>query len=576
MDKYSQFIIDLLEPELNCDKTKIFEMLERPKDENLCDLAFPCFFLAKEFKKAPNQISQDLCKNASERLLQIPETERLIDKIESVGPYVNFFLNKPLFVSNVLNQVLNKKDSYFSCDIGKDQVVVMDYSSPNIAKPFSIGHLRSTNIGSCIKNILKACNYKVIGINHLGDWGMQFAKIIVAYRKWSDDSIFEGNTVKNLLNLYVKYHQEAKLDETLDLQAAKIFNKLEAKDPELIQLWKKFLEIGLIECKEIYEILEVEFEHYTGESFYNDKMEATIAKLNAQKLTRQSEGALIIDLEEYGMPPFILKKSDGGTLYATRDLTAIEYRQKEYNFDQAIYIVGSEQKLHFKQLFKVCEILGHNWASKCSHVDFGLIHFKDGAMSTREGKVIFLKDVINKATDLAKEIIKEKNPDLENIDKTAQAIGIGAIKFFDLSSKRTRDIQFDWNEILNFDGETGPYIQYTHVRLASLLRKSYPLSFSDEIKVFNLLETKDEFYLVKRLSEFKSILEKSANEFEPSLIAQYLISLSKTFNRYYNASRIINEDDQELTKQRMHLVFAIKLAINNGLSLLGIKAPERM
>jgi arginyl-tRNA synthetase len=562
------------------DSSNILSLLETPKDADNGDLAFPCFVLAKSWKKSPVDIAKNIVAQIENHKNQSAEFASSVEKIEARGPYVNFFYRQSNYFQGVVTEVLQQDGAYGNSTQGQGQVVVIDYSSPNIAKPFSIGHLRSTNIGNAIKNIWRSQGTTVIGINHLGDWGMQFAKLMLAQELWGDAHTFvddaTGKPVQKLLKLYVRYHQEAKSDNTLDARAAVLFSKLEGGDLASIQLWKQFVEAGLAECREIYRLLDIEFEYLTGESFFNDKMDAMVDELVKRGVANQSEGALVIDLESFGMPPFLLKKSDGTTLYATRDLAALLYRQQTTHFTQVLYVVGSEQKLHFQQLFKVAEILGYPWAKTCKHVEFGLIHFKDGAMSTREGKVIFLKDVIDQAVALARKTIEAKNPSLENIAETAQAVGIGAIRFFDLASKRCRDIQFDWEEILSFEGETGPYLLYTHVRLAALLAKG-GYSISELLGISpNSGPLAEEFTLSKIMAQFSNILENSARECEPSFLAQYLISLAKAFNHYYHVTRIVDAQNVERTQQRLQLVLAVKIVLAKGLKLLGLTPVERM
>ncbi len=580
MKNFHQVIVHALHQATTLEKAKVLSLIETPKEEENGDLAFPCFLLAKLWKKSPGEIAIQVAAKIQEIKNQNSEFGDSVEKVEPRGPYVNFFFHRANFFSGVLTRVLQEKETFGEGRSWQNQVVVMDYSSPNVAKPFSIGHLRSTNIGNALKKILRSQGATVIGINHLGDWGMQFAKLMLAQSLWGDENTFcetgAEKPVHKLLKLYVRYHGEAKTDAALDKSAADLFAKLESGDSQSLKTWKRFVDAGLAECQEIYALLNIEFEHLTGESFYNDKMDAVVDTLVKSGAASKSEGALVIDLAPFGMPPFLLKKSDGTTLYATRDLAALIYRQQTYHFTQAVYVVGSEQKLHFQQLFKVAEMMGYPWANCLRHVDFGLIHFKDGAMSTREGKVIFLKEVIEKAVLLARKIIEEKNPNLENIAEVAQAVGTSAIRFFDLASKRSRDVQFDWGEILSFEGETGPYLLYTHVRLASLLSKAgFP-----ESEIWSISSatepSPEEFQLAKLLADFPQVLERAASECEPSYLAQYLISLCKAFNRFYHSTRIINAQDEIETKRKLQLVLAVKSILAKGLDLLGLDPVERM
>ncbi|HHT9124171.1 MAG TPA: arginine--tRNA ligase, partial [Candidatus Wunengus sp. YC63] len=449
----------------------------------------------------------------------------------------------------------------------------IDYSSPNIAKHLAVHHLRSALIGSAIYNIYKTLGYRCIGINHLGDWGTQFGQLIVAYKKWGSEDTHTSYTVTDLNNLYVKFHQEAEKNTALEDEAREWFKKLEAGNSEAKELWQRFKDISLKEFQKIYDMLGIHFDAFVGESFYNTMVEDTVTRIKEKGLTRISEQALIVDLETYNMPPCLLRKKDDATLYATRDIAAAEYRKKTYNFAKMVYVVGSEQKLHFKQVFKVLALMGYDWANHCVHVDFGLMKFKDGKMSTRKGKVVLLEDLLIEAVERIKEIIEAKNPSLENKENVAQDVGIGAVIFADLSAKRNKDVVFDWDEALNFEGETGPYVQYTHARLCSILRK-YGRPVTADIP-FELLKEDETIILIKNLWRFPSVILKAAELYEPSLISNYLIDVCGNLNRFYNAHRVLS-DDGELTKARILLVDSTRQVIKNGLNILGIRAPERM
>src|SRR3989304_4753749 len=494
-------------------------------------------------------------------------------EIKATGPYLNFFLDKVIFSESVLKKIWDELERYGRNNIGADRTVVVDYSSPNIAKHLAVHHLRSALIGGAIYNIYSALGYNCVGINHLGDWGTQFGQLIVAYKKWGSEDTHKSYTVTDLNNLYVKFHQEAEKNTALEDEAREWFKKLEAGDSEAKELWQHFKDISLKEFQKIYDMLGIHFDAFVGESFYNTMVEDTVTRIKEKGITRISEQALIVDLETYNMPPCLLRKKDDATLYATRDIAAAEYREKTYNFAKMVYVVGSEQKLHFKQVFKVLELMGYDWANHCVHVDFGLMKFKDGKMSTRKGKVVLLEDLLMEAVERIKKIIEEKNPSLENKEVVANDVGIGAVIFADLSTKRNKDVVFDWDEALNFEGETGPYVQYTHARLCSILRK-YGRPVTMDIR-FELLNEDEAIILIKNLWLFPSIILKAAELYEPSFISNYLIDVCGNLNRFYNAHRVLS-DDEELTMARILLVYATRQVIKNGLKILGIKTPEEM
>ena len=456
---------------------------------------------------------------------------------------------------------------------GKEKTVVIDYSSPNIAKPFGIGHLRSTVIGNSLKKIFKFLGYNVIGINHLGDWGTQFGKLITAYKKWGNEKELKVEPVKYLYSLYVKFHKEAEKNPDLEDEAREWFAKLEKGDSEAKALWNQFCKVSLDDFKRIYQRLNVEFEYYMGESFYSKMLNETIEKIIDCGITEISEGALIVPLDD-DLPPALLRKKDGSTLYITRDIAAAIYRYNHFKFDLMLYVVGSPQALHFKQMFKVLEKMGEEWFKKCYHVPFGHISFENEAMSTRKGNIILLEDVIDKTVSLALKTIEEKNPDITNKDKIAEAVGIGAIIFNDLKNSRIKDIVFDWDEILNFNGETGVYLQYTHARISSLIRK-FEEKYGD-LEYKSELEYNEElFSFVMKLNEFEDIVLKASENFEPSIISRYLLELASVFNSFYNRYRFITED-YESALSRILAAFSVKTVLGKGLELLGIEAIEEM
>ncbi len=565
MNYFIKTIVSLLKEKTNLQEDEIEKLIEIPPDIKMGDYAFPCYSLSKAFKKAPNVIATELSKT-------LPVISPIVE-IKAIGPYLNFFVDKAIFSEMVLKKVSKEQDCYGSGNMGLGKTVVIDYSSPNIAKHLAVHHLRSALIGNAICNIYKTLGYQCVGINHLGDWGTQFGQLIVAYKKWGNENAHISYTVTDLNNLYVKFHQEAEKNPGMEDEAREWFKKLEAGDTEAKELWQRFKDISLKEFQKIYDMLGIHFDAFIGESFYNTMVEDTVARIKGKGLAKVSEQALIVDLEPYNMPPCLLRKKDDATLYATRDIAAAEYRKKSYDFDKMIYVVGSEQKLHFQQVFKVLELLGYDWANHCVHVDFGLMKFKDGKMSTRKGKVVLLEDLLIEAVERIGKIIEEKNPSLENKDVVANEVGIGAVIFADLCTKRNKDVVFDWDEVLNFEGETGPYVQYTHARLCSILRK-YGKPVTTDIN-YELLSEDEAIILIKNLWRFPSVILKAAELYEPSLICNYLIDVCGNLNRFYNAHRVLS-DDEELTKSRILLVDATRRVIKNGINILGMHAPEQM
>jgi arginyl-tRNA synthetase len=559
-------ITDLLAPITGLSAEEVIPLLEIPPDEKMGGYAFPCFTLAKRFRKAPAAIAQDLAGQV--------RSGTFITGAQNTGPYLNFTVDKEEFTRYVLTRILEEGERIGESREGEGKTVVVDYSSPNIAKPFTIAHLRTTMIGHSICKTYEALGYRVIGINHLGDWGTQFGKLIAAYRHWGDREKLIAEPIAEMFDLYVRFNHEAEEDPELEDEARKWFRRLEGGDIEAREVWEWFRDESLREFNRLYEMLGVTFDSYAGESFYNEMIDDLIEEaLSKEVAVEGEEGALIVDLSAYGMPPCILRKKDGSSIYATRDLCAAKYRYEAYQFDRMVYTTDAGQSLHFRQVFKVLELLGYEWASHCVHVPFGLIHFKDGKMSTRRGNVIFLEDVLNRAVELTRKIIEEKNPDLEEKDRVARDVGISAVIYADFSSRRMRDIAFDWDEILNFDGDTGPYIQYTYARLCSILRK-----YGQEIpKAFHPGLLTDEFaYTVVRLLErFPGKVKAAAEIYEPAVIAGYLSDVVTAVNRFYNACRVIGEDE-DIASARIVLVEMARRIIGKGLHLLGMKRPERM
>jgi arginyl-tRNA synthetase len=530
------------------------------------DFAFPCFPLAKTLRKAPPAIAQEVAAKVT--------TGGLIVSAVALGGYVNVKTDPGRQASRVLGQALREGDAYGRSAEGAGKTVVIDFSSPNIAKPFSIAHLRSTVIGRALVNVYRALGYTVVGVNHLGDWGTQFGKLITAFKAWGDEKELEARPIRYLLELYVKFHAEVKSKPELDDDARRWFKRLEDGDAEARALWQRFRDLSLTEFNRVYEMLGVTFDRFSGEAFYNDRLDATVAMVEKKGLATRSQDALVVDLEAYGMPPCLLRKADDATLYATRDLAAAYYRHEQFQFAKNLYVVGSDQTLHFRQLFKVLELLGEPWAASCVHVPFGLIQFKDGKMSTREGKVVFLEEVLQKAVELAQEIIREKNPELAGHADVAKAVGIGAIVFNDLKNRRIKDVMFDWNEILNFDGKTGPYLQYTHARAGSILRKAGAPKLGD-VRFERLVEV-EESAVVKLVGQYPDKLRAAAEENEPSLVSIHLLDLAEAFNTYYNHHRILLDDDAPLREARLALTASVKQVLKNGLGLLGVVALEEM
>jgi arginyl-tRNA synthetase len=546
---------------------KVVDLLETPPNPAMGDIAFPCFQLAKALRKAPPLIAQEVAQQVS---------GAPVKEVQAVGPYVNVFLDQAIVAQEVVGTILRQKDTYGSRNVGQGRKVPIDLSSPNIAKPFSMGHLRSTVIGNAIANIMEKHGYAPVRINHLGDWGTQFGKLIVAYKKWGDEARVKAEPIKELLALYVRFHEEAENDPSLEDQGREWFKKLEDGDPEAARLWQWFRDESLKEFMKIYDLMGVKFDSFHGEAFYNDKMDRVVALLEEKGLLTESEGALVVTLDEYGMPPCLIKKSDGATLYATRDLAAALYRHETYDFAKALYVVGNEQRLHFQQLFKVLEKMGYEWAKEMYHIPFGMM-LKDGKkMSTRKGKVVLLEEVLAQAIDDVLKVIAEKNPTLENKEEVARQVGVGAVIFHDLKNYRLNDINFSWEEMLTFEGETGPYVQYTHARACSLLRKGgYEQPESGVALAEGALESKEAWAVVTLLNSFPEVIDRAREDFDPSQIGKYVIDLAQAFNKFYANVRILAEEEAVKTS-RLHLVAAVVIVLKEGLRLLGLQAPEEM
>lgn len=560
-----QLIVDTLIPvighELSADE--ILQLIEIPSNHQFGDLAFPVFKLAKVYRKAPNLIAEEIVSQLDKSAFQ---------EVSSVGPYINFKLDRENVANQVISQVLTQGDQYGTINIGHEQVVTIDMSSPNIAKPMSMGHLRSTVIGNAIAKIMEKINYKVVKINHLGDWGTQFGKLIVAYQKWGDEEVVKKDPVNELVKLYVDFHDKAEEDPSLNDEARVAFKAIEDGDEDMLALWSWFKDESIKSFTKIYDLLNVEFDYYTGESFYNDKMQVVVDELNVKGVTTIGEqGALIVQLEEENLPPALIQKSDGATLYLTRDLATAFYRKNTFNFVQSLYVVGNEQSNHFKQLKAVLKRMGVDWYDDIHHIGFGLITLNGKKLSTRKGKVVLLEDVLNEAIKLAYEQINEKNPNLVNKDEVALQVGPAAVVFHDLKTDRMNNFDFNLKDVVQFEGETGPYVQYVYARINTLLAR-YGKEIANDTEITLIDDYSWE--IVKLLQNYSHSIVRAANEYEPSVIAKYLISLAQSFNKYYGNTRILDADNQ--TEARLALSKAVAIVIKDGLGLLGIEAPEKM
>lgn len=544
---------------------EITALIEVPPNKDMGDFAFPCFKLAKVFRKAPNMIAAEL----SEKI----EAKGVISNVTPLGGYINFFVNKSQLAETVIKDVLTKKEKYGHSDLGKDKTIVIDFSSPNIAKPFHIGHIRTTVIGNALYKIYDSQGYNTVRINHLGDYGTQFGKLIVAFKLWGNKEAVEANPIPELLKLYIQFHDEAEKHPEMEDEARAWFTKLENGDKEAKELWQWFRDESLKEFARVYDLLDIEFDSYNGESFYSDKMDRVIDIIKNKGLLQESQGTNIVDLEEYNMPPALITKNDGSTLYMTRDLAAALYRKENYDFEKCIYVVGSQQSLHFQQLFKVLELVGFEWAKDMVHVPFGMVALEEGTMSTRKGRVVFLEDVLKQAIEKTKETMLAKNPNALNVDEIAKQVGVGAVVFQELSNSRIKDYTFSWSRTLSFEGETGPYVQYTHARCCAVLRKA-----EEEVTTdinYELLNDVDSAEVLKVIASFNKTILNAMRKNEPHIITRFVLDLAQVFNKFYHDNSILVED-AELRKARLALVAATRQALENGLKLLGMQATERM
>ena len=542
---------------------EIAGLLELPPDSAMGDYAFPCFKLARSLRKAPPMIAGELVKVINADFLS---------RVEAVGGYLNFFIDKALYASSVIGAVLEQGEKYGSSDMGAGKTICIDYSSINIAKRFHIGHLSTTALGNALYKIYSFLGYKCVGINHLGDWGTQFGKMIAAYKHWGSREMVEQGGVQALSDLYVKFHAEAEKDPSLEDEGRAWFKKIETGDEEAISIWQWFKDLTLKDANRVYDMLGVKFDSYAGEAFYMDKMGPVIEELREKNLLKESDGAYVVDLEEYGMPPCLIIKSDGATLYTTRDLAAAFYRKKTYDFTKCLYVVAYQQSLHFRQLFKVIEMMGHEWAKDMEHVEFGMVSYEGQALSTRHGHVIYLEDLLNRSIEKARAIIDEKSPNLEDKDGVARKVGIGAVVFFALSAGRIKDIDFWWDRALNFEGETGPYVQYTYARCCSVLGKA-PANLPDAD--YSTLDDAEAQDIVRLLEQFPKLVKEAAQRNEPSLITRYTVDLAQAYNKFYYEHRIL-DCEPATSAARIAITKAVRDVIGTGLTLIGVEPTEKM
>ena len=542
---------------------EIAAALEIPPNTEMGDYAFPCFKLSKALRKPPMMISDALAAEIHADYLS---------RVESVKGYLNFFIDRATYAEKVVEAVLDQGESYGSDNSGAGKTVVLDYSSINIAKRFHIGHLSTTMIGNALYKLYKFFGWNAVGVNHLGDWGTQFGKMIAAYKRWGDHDTVAAGGVDEMVKLYVRFNAEARENEALNDEGRAWFKKIEDGDPEALEIFNWFKSVTLKDAERVYDMLGVKFDSYAGESFYNDKMQPIIDDLRAKNLLKEDQGAQIVDLEPYGMPPALILRSDGATLYITRDLAAAKYRQDTYHFDKSLYVVAYQQDLHFRQLFKVLELMGYDWYKNCEHVAFGMVSFEGQTLSTREGRVVYLEDLLNTAISKARGIIEEKSPELENKDAVARQVGVGAVVFFALYNNRIKDIDFYWDRALNFDGETGPYVMYTHARCCSVLRKAGECDAKPDFTALADPEAQD---VVRLLEQFPEVLRAALQKNEPSMVTRFSVDLAQAYNKFYYERKVM-VDDMGVRAARLMLTRAARQTIAKALELIGLEAPERM
>lgn len=558
-------ITDLLAAQIpDLSRDEISQMIEIPPKQDMGDYAFPCFKLAKVYRKAPPLIAAEILEKIGH--------PSFLSEIKTAGAYLNFYIDKEQYAASLIDAYRSTTE-FGSSEIGKGKTICIDYSSPNVAKNFHIGHLRTTIIGNSLYHIFTKLGYRVVRINHLGDWGTQFGKLLVAYQKFGNKEAVEEKGIQELMDLYVQFHEEAEKDDSLNDQARAAFANMEQGDPDALAVWEWFKDISLKEFLRIYDVMGIGFDSFAGESFYRDKTGGIVETLRDKGLLVESEGALVVPLDEYDMPPCIVAKKDGSSIYATRDLAAVLYRKATYDFDKCLYVTGQEQKLHFAQVFKVIELMGNDYAQDLVHIPYGLVRLKDGKISSRKGNVIFAEDLLNESINKTKAIIEEKNPDIPDKDKVAQIVGIGAILFNDLYNQRIKDVVFDWDKLLNFDGETGPYVQYTYARASSVLRKvGEPESDTIDCK---LLVDDASLGLLKEIERYPQVIREAAERYEPFLIARFSMDVAHAFNKFYQECQI-NCSDPELRCTRANVVQIVRYILKDSLSLLGIDCPEQM
>lgn len=565
MKDYKEIIAEKLEgKEIGLSKDEIYQLIEIPPQENMGDYSFPCFQLAKTLRKNPAQIATELAST-----LDLED----FAEVKNVGPYINFFLDRKKFENQVINTIIEKKENFGKSDMGKGKTAIVEFSSVNIAKPFHIGHIRSTVIGDALRNIHEFLGYNTIATNYIGDYGTQFGTMIAAYKLWGDDDKLNANPIQELLNLYVRYNTEASENEEMMEVARQEFKNLEEGEEEATRLWSWFKEISFNEFDRVYKLLDIEFDNYKGEAYYSEYMPAILEELKEKNLLVESDGAQIIDLSEFDLPPSIIIKSNGSSAYITRDIATAINRKKEYNFDENLYVVATQQNLHFQQLWRILELMGYDLYKGCKHISFGMVSLKDQTLSTRKGQVVFLEDVLNKTIEKTREIMENREDTVDDIDEVSRIVGIGAVKFQELYNNRIKDYVFDWDEVLNFEGETGPYVQYTYARAKSVLRKAG----IDEIKPLDIekITSDEEFTLVKKLAGFEDVVIKAKEKYEPSLITRHLTDIAKSFNKFYNSSKIMVEDEK-LKEERLALAYVTAIVIKTALGLLGIRTVEKM
>lgn len=562
--KICQYLSDVL---LEMPEEELLKTMEIPPEEKMGDLALPCFVMAKKMRKNPTQIAAELVEKLNEQ-----KDELGIENAENVGAYCNIYLKRDLFVKKCLERLQEEK--YGVSQIGTGKTVCMDYSSPNIAKNFHVGHLRTTVIGNSLYKIYQKLGYDVVRINHLGDWGTQFGKLIVAYKLWSSEELVKENGIEELLRIYVKFNAESENNQNLIVEAREWFVKMEQNDAEALKIWNWFKEISMIEFERVYELLGISFDSYLGESFYRDKVPALVEQLKEKQLLVESQGAQVIDLEKYNMPPCLITKSDGGSIYHSRDIAAILYRKEKYNFEKCLYVTGLEQSLHFKQIFTAIEVMGYEWSDGLIHVPYGLVSLAGEKLSTRNGNIIYAEDILKEAIERAHNAIIEKNPSLSDKEATAKKVGVGAVIFHDLFNQRIKNVDFSWKEALNFEGTTGPYVQYTYARAKSVLRKYGKTIEGGDID-YTVLTDDVSYNLIKVLAGYEDAVIGAAEKNEPSVVARYVIALATAFNKFYHDCVILQAEEKE-KKARLLLTDSVQKVLYEACSLLGMECPEEM